>query len=662
MIEIEQIVINGLSTAGAYAGELKLGNGLQIFSGRNHYGKSLTATAIAWCLAVEPIFGISDNQPLCFPEAARERLDFGDGVQHLVITSRAGLFIKHTDGRKLQLWRAIKGDASVIDVIETSASGKTKSSRLNTRLETMQDPTGGMQFFLFEWMEWPREKVSTFRGEASIYLENLAPLFYIDQAEGWTNIQALQISRYGQQKIAETAVEYLLGAIESIRQRFALQQSEQRDQSLRDEAHSIADRVRSALLRFGWDITWSGSGTVASILKRWSGPSISEVLLREANVDIARSKRANIERTENLRILLTKGDVGHDDSVPAIASQAAIDLKTRRNELSKQLHTLRLQKENAQQLTFTIQHKLKSASDLLRYKKSHVGRLEVVECPTCHRDLNAETFSLQQQSEESVEAHVQALDRDRIMMLDNLSAIERAIVTTTAELASADDELRTAESALRVVTQSTSPAREQMAKLAIDLSSAERDYQRLQDVESEIESLQKQVNAWVAGVKQSTVPAGTDTDRKFRVEQFSTTLLQYLRALGHMALKSPNPGQFYLDNLYTPYLDGRRLRAIGSASDQARLVAAYTLALAVTAEATKGYHPGFVLLDEPLQQNPDPQHRELFVRFLLAGLPTATQIQVIIFTNLTDAEIKHLQAHGREVHEIKGDHFLQLIS
>jgi hypothetical protein len=50
------------------------------------------------------------------------------------------------------------------------------------------------------------------------------------------------------------------------------------------------------------------------------------------------------------------------------------------------------------------------------------------------------------------------------------------------------------------------------------------------------------------------------------------------------------------------------------------------------------------------------------VRFLLAGLPTATQIQVIIFTNLTDAEIKHLQAHGREVHELKGDHFLQLIS
>jgi hypothetical protein len=608
------------------------------------------------------MFGISDNQPICFPEAARERVDFGDGTQHPVITSRGGLFIKHDDGRRLQLWRAIKGDTTVIDILEISVSGKVTTSRLNTRFETMQDPTGGMQFFLFEWMGWPREKVSTFRGESSIYLENLAPLFYIDQAEGWTNIQALQISRYGQQKIAETAVEYLLGAKESIEQRFALQQSEQRDQSLRDEAHSISDRVRGTLLRFGWDITWSGSGTVPSIVKRWSGLSLSEVLLKEADADISRSLRFNIERTEKLRLSLTKGDLDQGSSAPAITSQAAIDLKMRRNELSKQLHILRLQRENAEQLTFAIQHKLKSAGDLLRYKKSHVGRLDVVECPTCHRDLDAETFSLQQQTEKSVEAHVQALDRDRILMVDNLNALTRSMITTTAELAIVDDQLNTAESALRVVTESTSPAREQMAKLAIDLSAAEREYQRLQDMAREIESLQLQINTWVESVGLSRIPVGSETDLRSRIERFSATLFEYLCALGHMALKSSHPGQFYLDSQYTPYLDGRRLRSLGSASDQARLVAAYTLALAVTAEEIGGYHPGFVVLDEPLQQNPDSQHRELFVRFLLAGLPTATGIQVIIFTNLNDAEVKHLQEHGREVHESLGDHFLQPIS
>ena len=49
-----------------------------------------------------------------------------------------------------------------------------------------------------------------------MYLENLVPSFYIDQTEGWADIQAQQIGRYGQLEIKEIAVEYLLGAIAAI--------------------------------------------------------------------------------------------------------------------------------------------------------------------------------------------------------------------------------------------------------------------------------------------------------------------------------------------------------------------------------------------------------------------------------------------------------------
>jgi hypothetical protein len=396
-------------------------------------------------------------------------------------------------------------------------------------------------------------------------------------------------------------------------------------------------------------------------LKRWSSTSLVEVLQKEADVDISRSQRASLDRIAQLRSKLTTGGLDEGNSLPAAASQTAIDLKARRNELSEQLNTLRLQKDNAEQLTVTIEHKIKSAGDLLRYKQTHVGRLQVVECPTCHRDLDVETFSLQQQSEELVAAHLQALNRDRLLMIENLNSVGRSIGTTTAELSIIDDQLRTAESALRLVTASISPAREQMASLAIELSAAEREYQRLQDVADEIESLQKQINEWIGSVGSSENVIPSETDLKARIDRFSTALLEYLRALGHMALMKPVSGQFYLDAQYTPYLDGRRLRSLGSASDQSRLVAAYTLALAVTSEAMFGNHPGFVVLDEPLQQNPDPDHRKLFVRFLSAGLPTKTKIQVIIFTNLTGEEIKQLKTEGREVKEPEGDHFLQLV-
>ena len=103
-----------------------------------------------------------------------------------------------------------------------------------------------------------------------------------------------------------------------------------------------------------------------------------------------------------------------------------------------------------------------------------------------------------------------------------------------------------------------------------------------------------------------------------------------------------------LDDEYVPYMNGRRLRALGSASDQSRLVAAYSLALAASAQKIAGKHPGFLILDEPLQQNPDASHRELFLTFLMNQLARRSDFQTVIFTSLFEDEIKKL----REKHTV----------
>jgi hypothetical protein len=132
----------------------------------------------------------------------------------------------------------------------------------------------GGKGFLFEWLKWPRHEVTTFRGsEAEIYLENLVPAFYINRDEGWTNIQALQIGRYGQQQIAEIAVEYLLGAIAAIDQRVARQRANQRSLLLRETARALAERVEKVFLRRGWYVDSSPS-PVAPIMSRTPPPLV----------------------------------------------------------------------------------------------------------------------------------------------------------------------------------------------------------------------------------------------------------------------------------------------------------------------------------------------------------------------------------------------------
>jgi len=202
VIQLESIEVRGRSDAGPFAGVLALSPGLQVVSARNAYGKSLAVKAVPWCLGIEPIFGIRDNDPTCFPQAAREEIEFPGQPRARVLTSECSISLVHDDGRRLKLSRAICGDCKMVRVEEQAVDGQVRTSKLVARRETMQDEHGGLQRFLFEWLQWPRQEVTTLRGnDAEIYLENLAPIFYIDQDEGWTNLQALQIGRYGQQRV-----------------------------------------------------------------------------------------------------------------------------------------------------------------------------------------------------------------------------------------------------------------------------------------------------------------------------------------------------------------------------------------------------------------------------------------------------------------------------
>jgi hypothetical protein len=89
-------------------------------------------------------------------------------------------------------------------------------------------------------------------------------------------------------------------------------------------------------------------------------------------------------------------------------------------------------------------------------------------------------------------------------------------------------------------------------------------------------------------------------------------------------------------------------------------VAAYVLALAEASGTVGGLHPGFVVLDEPLQQNPDPEHRRLFVDFLVSSTARQLRYQTIVFTSLHDNESQRLMEAGVRLETPEGEHFLRL--
>jgi DNA repair exonuclease SbcCD ATPase subunit len=328
--------------------------------------------------------------------------------------------------------------------------------------------------------------------------------------------------------------------------------------------------------------------------------------------------------------------------------------------LSEELHALRTQRELAADLVGNLEHRISAASDLLRLKKTGVGRFDHLECPTCHRDLDPATFALTAQTDASVSTHIEALKRDRDLMRRNLHSIKANLDIKSSTLVEVEDELRDAERALINVTSSVGTLREQVARIASDLNRAERGVERIRDAHREIDELQGSVSRWVSDASALTQPGVATPELDLRRGAFLDALRKYLIALGHSAIRADNQALLDFDEQYTPTLNNRRLRALGSASDKPRLVAAYSLALAAASQSIGGLHPGLVILDEPLQQNPDPHHRELFVEFLSQELARKAKFQTLIFTSLTEDEIVRLQKQGTNVLIPEGDHFLKL--
>jgi hypothetical protein len=184
----------------------------------------------------------------------------------------------------------------------------------------------------------------------------------------------------------------------------------------------------------------------------------------------------------------------------------------------------------------------------------------------------------------------------------------------------------------------------------------------LADVERTIHTLEADIKQWIRLASGLKAAKENLRDTENRVQVFRNKLYGSLKAFGHGALHHATEKSLTFDDEYTPYLDNRRLRSIGSSSDQARLIAAYSVGLALASEQLNGLHPGFVLMDEPLQQNPDDRHRELFLQFLKNGLAPDVRTQVIVFTYLQKKELEIASRGKAHIQAFNDDHFLKLVS
>lgn len=645
MIEVIEIAVEGKTEGGLFRGSFQFGGGLQVLSGPNRYGKSLAFAALTWCLGVEHIFGVQPNDNSIFPDAARSRVVLG-GAEESVLESAATVALRRNGSDVLRLRRNIMGEVDRISYADGDQAGNLLVGR-----GSLTDTTAGFQAVFRRWANLPDAHLKTSRGgDAAIYLENLAPLFLIEQLAGWADIQSEQVHRYGTLEIREGAFEYLLGLTDSLAARLRRQGSAAEAAAVREEARSIAHDFSEVTKAQGWDGTLSVTGALDAVITRWRDLDVVAFVEEKFHFDAAKEQRRLVDRVDALRSRITKGKIDTETTAEtADASGRVVAMKQRRHELQLLLSTLRAQLTEQQRLHGTIEGRLKSAKDLRRFKVEHIGILPKAECPTCHQSVDPAHLELSPHSAESLDVHVAQLDRERLMLAANTERLRGEVLDAATQANRLEDEFGAAEQSLKMVNQTVGPARATLVKLSGDLIQAERDLQRSRDLQVQLHSLQARIRQWVDRAKGAAADDSAVADDKEPLTAFLTRFRKYVVDLGCAGVPEDSAYLVKVDESYVPTFHGRLLRSFGSASDRARLVTAYVTALNEVGQQ----HPGFVVLDEPLQQNPDEKHRDRFLHFLAADAATMKR-QAIVFTALDSSQVQRLQKAGVAVRVLEG--------
>lgn len=672
-MRINWVRVEGVSDAGPFAGILRFGPGLCVISGPNGYGKSTATKAISWCMGLEALYGVQAGDPSFFPIYTSIDLAGMENVKvHSVV---AAIEVERDDGCTLNLRREVCDNSRVIQVTEKAGGLEVRDGALQIGHGSMQLEHAGFQRFLFEWFGIPIAELTRKQGGLSpIYLENLAPLFFIEQLDGWTEIQSRQVYRYGINEVGEGAVEVLLGLSAHLESRKQRQQVVTSEGQIRQEMNSIFVRYQEVIGELGWSDNLQVSGSFVDVLSQVRGINFLDRVKVNNNFSLERERTRLVERISRLKTELTQGSVDQDRSRSegvAELAQGIISLKTRRGEVIGQMGDLRVQTRQLQGVERDLELRLNSAKDLIRLRSSGVGILPEAHCPTCGQNVSPDGVHMEQHPVDEVGAQVAALEREIKTIKRNRRTMLVEARRLSAELHQLETRLEADSRTLQLANEAIDPVRESLVRISHEIVRLEGELQANIRIWRRLTELQRALDECLhrATQLQREFVASLEAEQG-RVLAFSREVGKLLGVLGHSAVKPENLGDVALDERYTPRLRNKRLDLLGSASDRARLIMAYVWALASVATAMDGHHPGILVLDEPLQQNPDRKHVDFLIRFLIEQQRSmrllgenARELQVILITFLLDQDIRTLENAGVPLTILEDtERFLKLVS
>jgi hypothetical protein len=606
---INKLIYNVTTHDGeTYGAEVPFKPGLNIIYGPNSVGKTSIITGIIYGLGAEKGLGIFKTVQNPF------KPEFYKSINSKQIKT-SYLLLEISNGSEIRtIFRYIKGtDVNVAAIKKTSADNFFAIKEVERLIIGGEGvfSENGFQSYLYEFIGLPQVELPTYEQKlAKLYLENIIPLFFVEQRAGWSQIQARQVTRYNIKDIKKVAFEYLFGL-----DRFNLHLNEIRAKELESELKKLKDKLgqqEEAILVIangenldGVPIIKTNNRGKTSIYDYIT--YLKDKYLLESNSinELSTQNKTYEESNNKLRDKLKAADYQYRKLTEKLER-----INTEISGYESYLERIQINKYKNKQLKKIYEFSTDLNISTCPVCEAKLQSTNENECVLCHTNLTGKISTPDQnltflEDEENTFKKViiqRILDRRKIIeqqntVKDKIEELETQLEHQTITYAGKEfAQLRQTI----LDADSTFKEMEKYSRIAHRWENLDLLRKEIKVIDVKYETLKTEISAYEQTVSDNTT---INTVKSFVQSNLNTLGL----FKGNKELI--NDIKVDANDNYTPYLDNFDIYNISSSSDNIRIILSYYLSLLQTSIKLKALnkiiYPNILILDEPKQQNLD---------------------------------------------------------
>jgi hypothetical protein len=605
---INRLIYSIETENGKYGADVPFHQGLNIIYGPNSVGKTSIVTGIIYGLGSEKSLGIfkSDQNP--FKPEFYKTIDGNNVLKSYII-------LEISNGvKEFSIFRYIKGGNTDIAAVKETKAKDFFTTQDHKRYIVNGEGVfseNGFQKFIFDFLGLNIVELPTYDQKFSkLYLENILPLFFVEQRAGWSQIQARQVTRYNIRDLKKVAFEYIMGL-----DKFNLHLIEIKKKELEAQIKKLSDELEKKEENL---LIIANANKTDGILIISSGP-IGKTSIYDYIKYL--SEKYNIE-SKNINSITSQNKDYEDSNSKLRENLKRLDYELR--TLNNRLDKISTEIDGYQNYLERIQKNKYKNRQLKKIQELSI-ELNITSCPVCENPLNRNLDDECHLCHSDVRKKISSPEENLAFLEDEENTFKKVIRQRNLDKKKLEeirngqkDKILLYEKQLDHQTQTF--AGKEFAVLRekiLEVDSLYKEFERYKRIDERWQALNptreeiNRLDVQLAKIKDK-INQYLQTSNDFNIlKTIKDNIHKNLKSLGIFKSNQNLINEIKIDenDNYCPYLDNYDIYNISSSSDNIRIILSYYLSLLQTSitfkENEKIKFPNILILDEPKQQNLD---------------------------------------------------------